>query len=568
MNIIKSKIKLLSAAALIIMASCNKQLNPLLNDPSKPTAAAADNDLYLNNLQLAFRGFYQTASDIGDQVVRYEAMFGPTYYNAFTASSFDGLWGGAYQSIFLTANTMIPLAEAKGQFIHAGIAQALKAYTMITMVDYFGDIPYSEADKGKDNTNPKTDPGKQVYDSAIALLDSAIANFAKTSSIAPINDLFYGVADQQIERASWTKLAKTLKLKAYLQERLVDMTVGAKIAALITEDDLIKTIGDDFAFSYGTKDVTPDSRHPHYSGNYGANTGVGDYLGTYFLWSLVQEKGMWDPRARYYLYRQIDTLIVGWDNRIKDKTTTQFAIPCLYRVTPYSPGTCYCTVTPGYLGRDHGNNEGAAPDGFLRTTWGVYPVGGEFDANQNAPAGTDRSKGQTKGGPGNGINPIWLSSFTNFLKAEAALTLGTGGDARALLDSAVRQSFEKVAGFNSVIGYGISTDTNYLITPYKQKKYMDYIMSKYDVADAAGKLEIVEKEYYLAAWGNGIEPYNNYRRTGKPSNMQPLLGGNATDFIRSFFYASVYVNFNKNAAQKTGTGTQVFWDNNPADFLH
>ena len=72
------------------------------------------------------------------------------------------------------------------------------------------------------------------------------------------------------------------------------------------------------------------------------------------------------------------------------------------------------------------------------------------------------------------------------------------------------------------------------------------------------------KEYYIALWGNGIESYNNYRRTGKPSNMQPVLQTNPGPFIRSFLYPSVYVNLNKNATQKSSTAVQVFWDINPA----
>jgi len=557
-----SLIKISLAAVVLISTSCNKQLNPLLTDPSQPTPAAADNDLYLNNLQLNFKSFYQNASDLGDQLVRYETMFGPTYFNAFTPSSFDGLWNTTYKSIFLTANTMIPLAENKSQFLHAGIAQTLKAYTMITMVDLFGDVPYSEAVQGVANTNPKADPAAAVYDSAIAMLDSAITNFGKTLSTGlPSNDLFYGG-----KKAAWTKLAKTLKLKAYVQERLVNTTVTAKISALLTENDLINASADDFVFSYGTKAVSPDSRHPHYSGNYGANTGTSDYLGTYFFWSLLKEKSIVDPRARYYLYRQITDLTVGNDSRLKDVTTAQFAIPCLYRTSPYPAGTCYCSVSPGYLGRDHGNNEGTPPDGALKTTWGIYPVGGEFDANQNTPAGTDNN--QVHGAGGNGINPIWMSSFTYFLKAEAALMLSTAGDPEALMETGISRSFSTVAGFNTKIGYSISSDTNLLITPTKTANYISYVRGKYNAAASTDeKLNIIEKEFYLSAWGNGLEPYNTYRRTGKPNNMQPVLNGNAGAFIRSFFYASVYVNFNKNATQKTGTETQVFWDNNPANFI-
>jgi len=557
------KIKILVVLASVVMASCNKQLDPLLTNPNVPSTAAADADLYLNNLQLSFKGFYQGASDLSDGLVRQEIMFGPTYFNAFGPTSYDGIWSAAYQSVFLTANTMIPLAISKQEYIHAGIAQILKSYTMITMVDLFGDIPYSQAVQGLGNTNPVVDKGSAVYDAALALLDTAIANLVKTSSVGPANDLFYGG-----KAANWTKLAKTLKLKAYLQKRLVDNTVAAKITALVNENDLINSASQDFVFSYSTKNQAPDSRSAHYVGNYGTDNGAGDYIGNHFMWMLEDEKGMKDPRARYYIYRQIDNIYN--DSRLPDQTTTQFALPCLYRSDPYSSSTphAYCVVDSGYWGRDHGNNEGIGPDNLLRSTWGLYPAGGAFDANQNKAIGQGTSR--IKGAGGNGINPIWLSSYTNFLKAEAALMLGTPGDPMALLKAGVDASFNKVAGFANSIGYTLpTTDTTFLITPYKQQQYEALVQKFYTNASTTdARLNVIEKEYYLSAWGNGVEPYNNYRRTGKPDNLQPTLGQNPGFFIRSFFYASVYVNFNKNAVQKTTTNVKVFWDNNADNFVH
>ncbi len=551
-------------AAVVSLASCKKlndKLDAGLNNPNAASPDAADVDLYLGNLELSFNGFYQNASDLTDALVRQEIMYGPTYFNAYSSQSYDGLWNNAYTSIFKTANTMIPIATAKGQTVHSGIAKTLKAYTMITLVDLFGDVPYSEANQGVANTNPKVDKGRAVYDSALAILDGAIADFGKTPSASPANDLFYGGS-----RAKWTSFAKTLKLKAYVQTRLVDPSVTSKISALLTENDLINTSSQDFVFSYSTKNQAPDSRHPHYVGNYGTDNGAGDYIGTQFMWALAVEKGIVDPRIRYYIYRQI--LDVFNDSRVPDQTTRQFAIPCLYRASPYPAGACYCIVGTGYLGRDHGNNEGIGPDNGLRSTWGVYPAGGEFDADQNKAVG--QSSSRSVGAKGAGIAPIWLSSYTYFLKAEAALMLGTAGDPLTLTQAGVNESFNKVKGFATTIGYSIPTsDTNKLITTFKQQNYVNRVTSLYNAAATQGdKLNVIMREYWLAAWGNGLEPYNNYRRTGKVANLQRALLGNEGDFIRSFFYPSVYVNFNKNAVQKTVTSVQVFWDNNPAGFIH
>ncbi len=567
----KIKIAIIFFAGLTFTWSCSKvnnQLDSLLTNPSQPSPSAASVDLYLNNLQLSFQSFYQQASDLSDVLVRQETMFGSTYYNQYGPSSFDNIWTTAYTSVFKTANTMIPLAETSQEYTHAGIAKVLKAYTMITMVDLFGDIPYSQANLGDANVNPQVDPGASVYDSAIVLLDSAISDLSKTALTSPTNDLFYGG-----NAANWATLAKTMQLKAYVQTRLVDNTVAAKISSLLSAGDLITSASQDFVFQFSTHNASPDSRASHYASNYGTNTGTSDYLGNYFMWCLDAEKGIVDPRIRYYIYRQIDDIFgppAGnydynyTDPRLPDQTTTQFALACYYRSIPtqYPPGTPYCIVGEGYWGRDHGNGEGTGPDGLLKSTWGVYPVGGAFDANQNDQVGPSFEVGAK----GNGINPIWLSSYTYFLEAEAALMLGTAGDPQTLLDNGVNASFNKVAAFPASIGYSLpaTADTTMIITPTNQQNYVNTVNTLYQNAAATNdKLNVIMKEYYLAAWGNGLEPYINYRRTSCPNNFQPSVNPDPGNFIQSFFYAAAYADYNKNAVQKTTVGVKVFWDTNP-----
>ena len=75
--------------------------------------------------------------------------------------SFDGLWCTAYTGVFKHANALIPIANCKKKFVNVAMAKILKAHTMITLVDMFGDIPYTEANLGTDNTNPAIDTGQR-----------------------------------------------------------------------------------------------------------------------------------------------------------------------------------------------------------------------------------------------------------------------------------------------------------------------------------------------------------------------------------------------------------------------
>ena len=78
------------------------------------------------------------------------------------------------------------------------------------------------------------------------------------------------------------------------------------------------------------------------------------------------------------------------------------------------------------------------------------------------------------------------------------------------------------------------------------------------------KLNIIMTEYHLALFGNGVEAYNSYRRTGMPNDLQPLRAADVDNFLRSFFYPTTSVSNNSNSDQKDDVTAQVFWDTNPA----
>lgn len=557
----RNKLIILGLAAAVTLGSCAKKLDEYLVNPNTPSTEAADANLYLNAAQLSYAGFFDNAEDIGEQVTRMIIMYGPTYRNAYAATAFDGLWSSAYTGIFKHVDALIPIASANKQWVNVAMAKIMRAHTMMTLVDFFGNVPSTEANLGVDNTNPVADNGKDVYAKAIALLDEAIADLAKTPGSYPgSQDMFFS-ASGTTGVTQWRTTAKLLKLRAYVNTRLVDASVKDKINALLADADVIAsttTTARDFEFKYSNKLSNPASRHPSYSGNYSANGSAGDYISTYFLWSLVQDKGTGDanndPRTRYYLYRQ----------RTNYAAANSESYPCTIQAKPahYTATMPYCQTLQGYWGRDHGDNSGIPPDGNLRTTVGIYPAGGQFDANQGV------SVALTVGGQGAGVQPIWQSAFTQFIAAESALTLGTNGDPKVLLEAAIRRSMAKVGGFPAAIGASSAVVSGFEMTQTKIDNYVTKVLARYDAATTTdAKLNIIAKEYWLALWGNGLDAYNLYRRTGKPGDFQYTISPNPGAYTRSMFYPSNYVNLNRNATQKGDVNVQVFWDNNPAGFI-
>ena len=92
-------------------------------------------------MQLELESFFTEVTDEGQELTRMLHMFGPFYENAYNTTIMNDMWNDAYSDIFIDYNNLVPQAVEKGWETHVGIAQSDEAYTMITLVDYFGDVP-------------------------------------------------------------------------------------------------------------------------------------------------------------------------------------------------------------------------------------------------------------------------------------------------------------------------------------------------------------------------------------------------------------------------------------------
>ncbi len=537
------------ATTLVFAVSCDEKLDELLQDPNAVSAETASPDFLLNSIQLDYQELWYGVADRGARLTRQINQGSSLYINAYTAVSTNGTWEDGYSKILADIKFLEPLAVESNSQRHLGIAKTIKAMVLFDLVDTYGDIPYTEAIEGAVNFNPKTDSGESVYDAAFALLNEAAAHFTATTAGSLPNDYFYGR-----DYTRWIKLINTLKLRYFLNTKLVDAAAStAGINALIAENNMLST-GDDFIFRFGTTAADPDSRHPKFADQY--TSGGGDYQSTSYMHHLTVAKGFDDPRVRYYMYRQVLTNTTNVDEQ---ECVSQIAPPhYLAGNFPY----CNPAGNRGYWGRDHLDPDGIPPDNLKRTAYGVYPAGGRFDNDSGAPVSNP-----ALGAKGAGIHPILLASYVDFMLAEAALTLGTTGDAKTYLTSGITKNINYVRSFSittseaAVITEAVSDDEH----ARQRNNYVAYVSSEYDAAASAdARMNLVGREYWLGLYGNGKEAYNLYRRTGKPAKMQPGLEADPGPFVRSFLYPNNYMVTNTTAVQKPDVSVQVFWDKNPA----
>ena len=561
MRKINNLIKMLILCGGLFFASCETTELDLTQNPNALSPVDADPDFYMNSIQLSYAYLIESFGNTAGAVTRIDYMSGRDYANAYQPGSFNGRWSSAYQTIMQDIREMNVIADESGLTHHKGIGQFIEAHILMTLVDFFGDVPYTEAFQGAANLNPVADSGASVYAVALGLLDSAIANFNSDALGEPrwtstVTDPFYDG-----DWTAWTKAANTLKMNAYMNTRNVDGSSVANFNAIVASGNYIATTADDMQFKWGTLAVQPDSRHPRYRSNY-TSTGGGAYMSNSLMdymrggpdggYSIGAGEFYADPRIMFYYHRQTNPT-PGIDGDANEEV-----LECgLQNAPAHYAGYVFCANPQGWWGRDHGNDNGIPPDGFLRTLAGVYPAGGKLD-DWSYGGQTDGA-----GNAGNGITPILLASWQDFLIAEAELVSGDEVAAKNAMFVGIQKSMDKVLNFYPrTERFDAIMDIYFGGLAFVQNQFYARISDEWDAA--ANVMDVLGMQSFVAQYGNGLGAYNFYRRTGFPTTLQPNIEPNPGGFIRSFYYPGDHANNNSNISQKSGVTEPVFWDNGGA----
>lgn len=514
----------------LILSSCESTDLDLLNDPHSLTPDSASPNYVLNSILINGNAQVYSLSGLTKPVIRQTNQFG-LYTNVVGQESMTSAWYLNY-TIMNNLNTLKEISANKNLPHHVAMGEIVNAMTLVNLVDYIGTAIYSEAVNSAEYPNPGLDDGEYIYNEVYTLLYDAISKLHENATYTQ-DDLYY-----HGDIVKWEKLANSLIIKMLVQSRKAtgfDQSAAAsKINEIVSSGMYMKDVEDDFQYNYGVNQINPDSRHPLFTTFYVGSPNT--YMSNDFMLRLMNNLDTTDPRLNAYIYRQTDTAPTG--TFITDCTSAGF-----------SNSDCY--IGGGYWGRLHADESGIPNDNKLRATYGAYPIGGAYDDANFTPI--HEGLGDLKGA---GINPILTSSNINFLLAEAVLTIsGVNGDALNFAQIAVENSFQKVSDFT---GRSLPNTADYI----------NFVVDKYNNSTSIeDKLELIINQNYLASFGNGIEPYNAYRRTGFPTWITTDFQDPGA-FPRSMFIPKSELDSNENSdmVQKTLTD-QVFWDTNPAGFI-
>lgn len=557
-----------ASIAALGMASCELDDLDINVDPN--SASQASLELLLTNAQ--FEGLSTFGGGLNNSTMGFQAINTSSDDFNFTNSSWNGTWNFLYSGPLKDLEEMLQASDAEITPRYLGVAQLLKAYYFTTMVDLWGDVPYSEAFKGNSieekNLEPLYDKGADIYADAFRLIDEAIANLSKTQSVPIRGDIVYGG-----NATKWIKFAKSLKLRLLIQTRNVQSNAGA-IQTLISEGGLITSPADDFVLRYGAL-RNPDNRHPMYQAGYAGASGGYSYFGHQLMTEMLANR---DPRTPFYFKRQTTKILDPEEPTDKQTIPCSQRTDCTYGYFPLSDFVANAvygvnasaltssqkTYLAGFFGRDRSDPSGIPLDDVFRTTTGAYPGAGLFDTTA-FPTGGNRF------GTGDGIFPILTSWMVKFYMLEAQITLGvnTGKTEAKLLEEALTDQMNKVIAVGTAADPLAKADIStwpdsytWPITYKTDKAFIGEIIADYPATGTAnGRLGYVLKQAWFANFGNGYEGYNAFRRTGLPADIQRPLQL-PRQYALSLPYAQDEVNLNSNTPLKVydNPSSAVFWD--------
>lgn len=367
-------------------------------------------------------------------------------YDVYNFSgAFDNQWNGELYGGSINNCVALINMDSATSPAYSGIAKLEMAYAFSMLTDIWGEIPYSQAGQGDKYTYPRFDK---------------------------VEDIYQGNAAQGIQ-----------SLFDLVQSGLADLA----------KPSVLKPKADDII----------------YGGDLAKWSRVGNTLLLKFAIMLTNK----NPA----MAKSVITSVLNGNNYI-NSNALDFDVPFATATGNQNPIYNFNYVNrPGdqmlssrFLALEQGLNDTLRLSKLFTKPNGVF-IGFNNGSTVPAPAQATRSQYGTYLIGNTGAGPIHLlTNFqVNFILAEAALVLGTSGDANNYYQAGITASMLKVG--------------------MAQSDITAYFAANPTVVNLSGtmdqKLQQIITQKYIAWCGNGIEIFDDYRRTGYPVLALPLNPG-------------------------------------------
>ena len=252
----KSLIKKIGVLFLVsfFAASCGKDALRTYDSQQQLDAVEDVNDPFLlssiikqSALFYSVRGYENSRLPGAVQYMERNFQGGDNYYQGFKSPA-DDLY--AAMNVLKLIDGATGLANNRGSNTHKGIFKVFRVLLFSFMTDYYGDIYYSEALKGREGIlYPKYDKQVDIYTGLLAELEEANTLIKQgTEPVSSTYDLLYGG-----DKVKWQKFANSLKLRLLMRASKKIANAGAQISAIVndpTGHPIFKDNNDNAAMSY------------------------------------------------------------------------------------------------------------------------------------------------------------------------------------------------------------------------------------------------------------------------------------------------------------------------------
>ncbi|WDF54417.1 SusD/RagB family nutrient-binding outer membrane lipoprotein [Mucilaginibacter sp. KACC 22063] len=520
------KLYTLSALALTLaLGACKKDYFDINTNPNNATSATPGLVLTnaLNTTARVTTGSYDFYRFAGPWLGywnfsgAYSGFLEERSYNI--TSNYAGAtspWANLYDNLE-DYNYLEQQGKALGKPYFVAFAKTMKAFDYAYLVDFFNDVPYTQALQSTKIIRPQYDKGQAIYEDLSKQLDSAVV-LLKSSTVASSDkayDIIYGS-----DLTKWGKLANTIRLRLLLRQSEMpgrEAYIKAEVAKIIAN-------GYGFIGAGETANVQPgysntDGKQNPFYANFGYNASGNQQGGhQYYL------------AAQYGLYFYINN---GDPRYTRFYTTINDGAGTTYEAHPFGP-TATDAEKPQF----------------------ISAIGPALTLNPDSTKGQDlfgASKPQ----------PLITDFESLFLQAEAAQRGWITGTAETFYAAAVTQSFIKV-------GLTAADATTYMTEqPVANWNDPDNVGTGVSAEGTSydKKLILIIRQKWAALNGfNDIEAWSDYRRLGLPADI-PISNNPAATTrkipVRMPYPQSEY-NYNSQNVIAEGTINQftsrVFWD--------
>ncbi|MCD0457655.1 SusD/RagB family nutrient-binding outer membrane lipoprotein [Chryseobacterium sp. LC2016-27] len=278
----KFLITILATALSFTTTSCSNDYLDVNDNPNAVQAEQITPDLILPGaISQAYRTQAGTMMQFGNLMMN--SWAGNTYTIAgpfsreFSLSSVDntfyrGIWEGLYPRVANFDQMEKFENNNHKQDYYIAIAKIMKAYYMQYIVDLYGDVPYSEAFMGQQNTTPKYDNDADIYKILISKLEeaNALIDAADEHAEEPVSDIVFSGATPEIHMGKWKEFSNTLMLRLLIRMSKVTGEMETyrnqkltALAARINADPINKFIKNEVVVNPGYSSGSNDQMNPY-----------------------------------------------------------------------------------------------------------------------------------------------------------------------------------------------------------------------------------------------------------------------------------------------------------------